>query len=47
MFTTVIASVVALFVNMVTAVALAVIFFDLKVRNHGEDLQMMMDDYKS
>ncbi|KMK75070.1 hypothetical protein [Alkalihalobacillus pseudalcaliphilus] len=46
-FTTVIASVVALFVNMVTAVALAVIFFDLKVRNHGEDLQMMMDDYKS
>ncbi|WP_413375328.1 hypothetical protein [Alkalihalobacillus sp. 1P02AB] len=45
--TSMILSLVSLFVTMVISVAMAIIFFDLKVRNDADDLKTMIDDYKT
>ncbi|SET50536.1 hypothetical protein SAMN05216389_11322 [Oceanobacillus limi] len=43
---TIIVNVVSILTSMIFAVAYAVIYFDLKFREDGEDLQELIDDYK-
>ncbi|MFD2043703.1 hypothetical protein ACFSTA_04850 [Ornithinibacillus salinisoli] len=44
---TIIVDLVAILTSIILAVAYAVIYFDLKVRNDGDDLKEMIDEYSS
>ncbi|MUK88696.1 hypothetical protein GMD78_09860 [Ornithinibacillus sp. L9] len=44
---TIIVNLVSLFTSMIFAVAYAVMYFDLKTRQDGDDLQEMIDDYNN
>ncbi|PAV28454.1 hypothetical protein CIL05_16070 [Virgibacillus profundi] len=43
----IIVDLVAILTSMITAVAYAVIYFDLKLRQDGDDLREMIDDYQN
>lgn len=44
---TIISSVVVMITYMISSVAYAVIYFDLKLRHEGDDLRKMIDDYQN
>ena len=43
---TLLSDIVSIFTMMMSFVAYAIVYFDLKLRNEGTDLQRMMDDYR-
>lgn len=43
----VIVNIISLIMSMISSVAYAVVFFDLKLRQDGDDLQEMIDDYQN